>query len=224
MALSYLEWGLNWCVYNHAHHYLLIHSAVIEKNGRSLVILGPSGSGKSTLCAALVLSGWRLLSDELAILSPADGRLSAVARPMSLKNESIRVIREHFPSAPFGPILIGSRKGTVAHLRPPRESVLRVGEATVPGWFVFVNYRAGACFELRPVARGLALLQIARSAFNYGLWGRVGFEALAQAVESAECSDLEYGSVLEAIDHFNEWAAGSGVAQRTAVGEPTHAS
>jgi Hpr(Ser) kinase/phosphatase (EC 2.7.1.-) len=30
-AYPMLEWGLNWCVSMHAHHYLVIHAGVVEK-------------------------------------------------------------------------------------------------------------------------------------------------------------------------------------------------
>jgi len=30
-AFPLLEWGMNWCVSNNAHSYLIIHAAVIEK-------------------------------------------------------------------------------------------------------------------------------------------------------------------------------------------------
>ena len=56
-ALPLLEWGLNWCVTNHCHEYLIIHAAVVEKNGLALIMPGQPGSGKSTLCAALVEVG-----------------------------------------------------------------------------------------------------------------------------------------------------------------------
>jgi len=34
-AFTMIEWGLNWCVAAHAHQYLIIHAAVIEKGGRA---------------------------------------------------------------------------------------------------------------------------------------------------------------------------------------------
>ena len=49
-AFPMLEWGLNWCVSNHVNHYLIIHAAVIEKNGFAAILPAPPGSGKSTLC------------------------------------------------------------------------------------------------------------------------------------------------------------------------------
>jgi HprK-related kinase A len=61
-AFALLEWGLNWCVAGHAHHYLMLHAAVLERNGRALVLPGDPGAGKSTLTAALMLSGWRARS------------------------------------------------------------------------------------------------------------------------------------------------------------------
>ncbi len=59
ISLPLAEWGLNWCIYNYAHQFLIFHSAVVEKAGRAAILAGPSGSGKSTLCAALLTRGWR---------------------------------------------------------------------------------------------------------------------------------------------------------------------
>src|SRR3546814_15972535 len=81
-----LEWGLNWCIGAHGHQFLIIHAAVIERNGLAAILPGAPGSGKSTLTACLVHNGWRLLSDEMALVSLQDGGLTALARPISLKN------------------------------------------------------------------------------------------------------------------------------------------
>ena len=80
-----LEAGLNWCIGNLAHQYLVIHSATLERGGRALLMPAPPGSGKSTLCAALITRGWRLLSDEFALVDPATGLLVPVPRPVALK-------------------------------------------------------------------------------------------------------------------------------------------
>ena len=58
-AFAMLEWGLNWCVTNHCHQYLIVHAAAVERSGYALILPGPPGSGKSTLCAGLVNRGWR---------------------------------------------------------------------------------------------------------------------------------------------------------------------
>src|SRR3546814_3330456 len=93
-----LEWGLNWCIGLHGHRYLIIHAAAIERNGLAVILPGAPGSGKSTLTAFLVHHGWRLLSDELALVSLHDGRLTALARPIGLKNRSIDLRSEEHTS------------------------------------------------------------------------------------------------------------------------------
>ena len=97
-AFPLLEWGLNWCVATQCHQYLILHAAVLERGGRALIMPAPPGSGKSTLCAALVARGWRLFSDELALIEIGGGQIVPLPRPISLKNESIdRIISGFWP-------------------------------------------------------------------------------------------------------------------------------
>jgi HprK-related kinase A len=122
-ALPILEWGLNWCVYGFAHRFLVIHAAAVERGGSALLLPGRPGAGKSTLCAALVNAGWRLLSDELAVVDPTDGGVRALARPISLKDDSIEVVRRLVRgrcSAPAPSIPARGPSRTCGH--PPRAS------------------------------------------------------------------------------------------------------
>lgn len=78
------EWGLNWVVAQNAHQFLVIHAAVVERHGRALIFPGAPGSGKSTLCAALLSRGWRLLSDEMALISRQNGEVTPFFRVLSV--------------------------------------------------------------------------------------------------------------------------------------------
>ena len=98
-APAFMEWAMNWCISTQAHQYLMLHAAVVERHGFAAVLPAPPGSGKSTLCAALVHRGWRLLTDELGLISLQDGRIQALVRPIGLKNASIGVIRSFAPGA-----------------------------------------------------------------------------------------------------------------------------
>lgn len=191
-ALAMMEWGLNWVLTSHAHQWMLIHAAVVERDGRALVLAAEPGSGKSTLCAALVLRGWRLLSDEMAFVSLQDGRLLPIARPVSLKNESIDVIRALSADAVIGPASHDTAKGTVAHLRPPASSVARRLEQAHPAMLLFPKYAAGQTLSLLPVGRAQALMELVGHTFNYSVLGAEAFEALANMVESAPAYRLQY--------------------------------
>ncbi len=203
-AFAMLEWGMNWCIAGNAHHYLMLHAAVLERGGMALVMPGDPGAGKSTLTAALMLSGWRLLSDEIALIDREDGLLRGLARPVSLKNASIDIIRDFDAKATLGSAARDTHKGTVAHLRPTPESVSRVNEAAHPHWIVFPRWQANAPATLTPHAKASAFLHLASHAFNYSLLGPVGFRRTADLMDACTCWDFVYGRLPDAIRLFRE--------------------
>ena len=206
-AFAMMEWGMNWCIAVTAHYYLMLHAAVLERDGRALIMPGDPGAGKSTLTAALMLSGWRLLSDEIALIDRRDGLLRGLARPVSLKNASIGIIREHDPQALLGDTAHDTHKGSVAHLRPTQDSVLRVDEAARPAWIVFPRWKAGAEARLTPHSKSAAFLHLASHAFNYSVLGSLGFQRVAALMDACACWDFEYGRLEDAIQIFRELAS-----------------
>jgi len=206
-AFAFLEWGMNWCVTSYCHTWITIHSAVLEKGGRVLVLPAPPGSGKSTLCAALMLGGWRLLSDEMALLDPVSGQVTPSPRPVSLKNASIEVIGKRAPGASFGPVARDTMKGTVAHMRISSESLARADQAARPAWVVFPRFKREAALTVVQRPKASALVELASNSFNHHVHGRAGFRALASLVDDCGCHDLEYGHLDEAIAWFDRLAA-----------------
>lgn len=203
-AFAFLEWGLNWCVSSYCHNWITIHSAVLERDGRAVILPAPPGSGKSTLCAALMLDGWRLLSDEMALLDPASGLLTAFPRPVSLKNASIDLIQQRAPEAVFGPVAHDTMKGTVCHMRVSDDSIQRADEHAIPAWVVFPLYVPGSPLQLRERGKPGSLLALHRNSFNHQVHGREGFECLADLVERCEVFDLSYSALDEALACFDK--------------------
>jgi HprK-related kinase A len=216
-AFPFFEWGLNWCIANHAHRYLVIHAAVVARDGAAVVLPGAPGSGKSTLCAGLVARGWRLLSDELTLVCTRTGAVVPLPRPASLKNESIDVIRDFAPGATLGPTTVDTRKGSVAHLRAPRASVTSAGQHAQPRWIIFPQYQSGRDTELAPRPRGGSLLRVAEHAFNYSVLGVTGFRALAALIDGCDCYDFRYSDLAEAVAVFEDLARHHVASER-----PTH--
>lgn len=203
LGVALLEWGLNWCIWGQPQRYLVLHAAVVARAGRAAILPGDPGAGKSTLAAALVARGWRLLSDELALIDMERRALLALARPVSLKNESIAVMRAFAPDAQFGPAIPETRKGTISHMRPPPDSVRRVAEPAAPGWIVFPNYTPRARPEARAEPRARAFARIADQAINRTFFGADGFEALAWLVGQSDCATLTYSSLDDAVAWFD---------------------
>lgn len=205
-AFPALEWGINWCVATRAHHLLMLHAAVVERGGQAILFPAWPGHGKSTLCAALIHSGWRLLSDEFGLVRPEDGMLLPMPRLIPLKNASIDVIRQFRPEAVIGPSFPGTRKGTVAHVRPPEDSILRTHEPAQPRWLVFPRWVAGAAFTLTPMAKSEAFLMVATNSFNYEFLDKTAFRLVAEMVKNCECYSLVYSNLDEAISALDDLA------------------
>jgi HprK-related kinase A len=203
-AFAMLEWGMNWCIATRAHHYLLLHAAVLERHGKAVILPGEPGAGKSTLTAALMLSGWRLLSDEMTVIDRDDGLIAPLARPVSLKNRSIDLIRGRWPDAVFGEVARDTHKGTVSHLRPSADSVQRMAEKARAAHIVFPRWQAGAEPSLRPRSKADAFMHAASHAFNYSLLGRLGFELNAALVDACGCWDFRYADLDDALRVFED--------------------
>lgn len=203
-AVPIFEWGLNWCIANYAHQYLIVHSAVVERNGVSIIFPAPPGSGKSTLCAGLVSKGWRLLSDEMALLDRKTLQLVPVPRPVSLKNRSIDVIREYAPDMYVGSSTEGTTKGTIAHMAVPESSIERQNEAVNPRLVVFPKYTMDAAPELTLMPKPLAGIRLIENCFNYHVLGEQGFNMVTDLVSTCDSYEFSYSQLDDALQIFNQ--------------------
>jgi HprK-related kinase A len=199
LGLPMLESGLNWLVWTATARFLLVHAAVLERDGSAVVLPGPSGVGKSTLCAALVARGWRLLSDEVAMIRPQDGLLQPYPRPISLKNESIEMIAGLMPDAHFSRRFNGTTKGTVAFMRAPPQAIARADVTARPGVVLFPKYAAQAPVALAPLEKAQAFMRLVDHSSNYLTLLQSGFDTLASLVEACDHYALTYGALDEAV-------------------------
>lgn len=202
-AYPMFEWGLNWCIANHCHRFLMLHAAVLERGCEAVILPGPPGAGKSTLTAALASRGWRLLSDEMALIVPSSLDLVPVPRPISLKNQSIELIRRFAPDALVGPVWPDTRKGDIAHVRASAESIARAHEAATPRWIVFPRYEQGVEASLEPLSKARTVARLAGNAFNMSRLGGHGFDCLVAVVDACECHQFRYSRLDDAVAAFD---------------------
>lgn len=203
-AMPLFEWGLNWIIAMTAHQNLMLHSAVLEYKNTGYIFPAMPGSGKSTLCAALSYSGWRLLSDEFGLLSHSTGELLPMPRAIGLKNESIEVIKEYLPQAFVGPSFYKTRKGTVAHVAAPAESIQKQNIPAKPGFIIFPRYSESQACKLVKIPASTAFTRLSNNSFNYKISRRQGFTTLSHLIQNCQCYSLEYHSFEQAIDALSQ--------------------
>jgi len=199
LGVPILEGGLNWFISLYTNRFLLLHAAVVERDGMAVVMPGRTGVGKSTLCAALLGRGWRLLSDEFTMVRPKDGRVQPHPRPISLKNSSIGVIERRIPEARFSKRYEGTAKGTLAYMRAPPVAIEKAEQTARPVLVVFPRYEPGARAELIPLDKAQAFMHLIGQSSNYYTMLGTGFETLATFVEACDHYALSYPTLDEAI-------------------------
>jgi hypothetical protein len=140
----------------------------------------------------------------MTMIDRDDGLIVPLARPVSLKNRSIDIVRAFDSTAVFGEVAHDTHKGTVSHLRPSADSVRRMEEKGRAAHIVFPRWKSGAETSLRPRPKADAFMHNASHAFNYSLLGRLGFELNAALIDACSCWDFEYSQLDHALRAFED--------------------
>ena len=211
-ALGWVVWDVNRAAVEAGADHLLFHSGAIEADGAGILLPGASGSGKSTLTAGLVRAGLGYLTDELAALDMASGRLLPYPKPITVKPGSFAVLSDIGPDACLAS---GSRHWT------GREWQVAVGEGTgraigrpsVPGFVIVPHFDAGADTTLTPLSDTQAFFALAVNAVNLVDHGSAGTSALGGLARGCRCFSLTFSDLDEACRLVLELvAAGTGMA------------
>ena len=196
-AHAFLEWGMNWCVASTEANWLIVHSAILAKDDKAIMFPAPPGSGKSTLTAHLALKGWRLLSDEMTIIELNTRTAIPFVRPISLKNNSIDLVKQWFPEAIMSEVAIDTQKGDVAHVKPSIESVnAGTQKAEIVG-VVFPKYNAEKQLEIFELAQTDTFMQLASNSFNYNVIGAEAFSTIGKIVDECPGFEIQYNDLAE---------------------------
>ena len=191
------EMGMNLQMALGQRRFLLLHAASVEKDGRALLMTGHSGAGKSTLAALLGERGWRFMGDEFALLGLDDGLLHPFPRAVSLKNEAAGLFEGVDPDR-LGPVLEGTPKGRIRHLRPNPEAVARMGEPARPAMILFPRFGRDLEPAVREVGAAEAFMRLTQASTNYVVLGERGFGALTGLVGTLPSKAIDYAETVQA--------------------------
>jgi HprK-related kinase A len=144
------------------------------------------------------LSGWRILSDEHAMIPPNTTEVVPLCRPVSLKNESIEVIKSFSSNAVFGPVSKETHKGVVVHMKADIQADSHDPKHLQARAMIFPRYSRDDPQRLSLRRKTDSFILAAYHSFNYSLLCETGFEAMKTLIENVDCYDLVY--------HDLDWA------------------
>ncbi|WP_371192516.1 HprK-related kinase A [Glaciecola sp. SC05] len=200
-AFAMLEWGMNWTVAAHELQYVIIHSAVLERDGKAIIFPAPPGSGKSTLTAHLANNGWRLLSDEMALVLPHSDTVIPFVRPICLKNQSIALAKTWFPDLIYSSIAKDTHKGDVIHMAPSQEALQQASKPAQIVGIVYPKYDPSAELDIYQLNMRESFMQLVENAFNFTAIGQDSFETVTDLIEKVAVFEICYNNLHE-VDVF----------------------
>jgi hypothetical protein len=194
-ALGHLEGRVDTLAVAGCGRVLLIHADVVAGVGRGVFLSGPSAAGKSTLVAALALSGFACLSDELAAVEGAPAAAPHYPKAIGLKEGGWRAGGALRPAGPADP---GHAAGRRRPSLPRRAGAPSRRTRAHPACH-YPPPGVACPAELSPVDRGCALAELARHSPDLPRLGPPGLVLLARLVEGAGRFALAYADLPGAV-------------------------
>jgi hypothetical protein len=140
-ALASVEYGAVAALHEPDSGVVALHAALLSRKSRGVLVVGPKEAGKSTLACALWASGWRLHSDDNALIE-AGARARGIPRRVSLRATSRGQLgSEIWDRILHRPGTIQTRTGILFH---PGASTTPVTPRTVPVTDILFLARRGA--------------------------------------------------------------------------------
>jgi hypothetical protein len=139
------------------------------------------------------------MGDEFALLDLRSGALHPFPRPVSLKNESIELLRGRVSADRFGPEMAGTPKGRIRHLVPNEEAIRRMAEPAPPALILFPRFAGDCGLAIRNVGPAEAFMRLTQASTNYVTLGERGFDALLRLVRGVPALALDFSGSDEAL-------------------------
>jgi hypothetical protein len=166
---------------------LFLHAAALERNRCAVLLVAPSGTGKSTTAWALIKSGFRYLSDELAPIALSTLQVHPYPHALCLKWE---------PPAPFSLPSETLRTSYTLHVPVDcfRDQVCDEGAPLAAIFFLRYDPQIGAP-QANPISRAEAAARIYSNALNLLAHPRYGLDAALEVVQQSRCFELFTGDL-----------------------------
>lgn len=204
--LSKTIFNLQWLIHREAlsgiTDYIRIHAGCGEWDGNRFLVVGDKGVGKTTLMVSLLLSGFRIIGDELTLVR--EGKAMPFPRRFHIKEESTRLLpkmKTLFESLPYNMTYYAQKMYSFA----PQDAGYdwKIDEGEVRAIFYLVPNHGGesrieACPKFMMVNRVMPMSFLSETADHLKI------NQLCSMIDRADCYVLYVGDLGGAVSALQE--------------------
>ncbi len=184
-----------------SHTYFNVHAAALVKNEIGFLFPGSQHCGKTTLTLELIKNGYKLLSDDLAIIDRKTLEVVPFPRALNIREKSLPLL------SGFEQYLVSKREFIIADEKRWFLDLKEFsGTPFVPNVIVFPQLEPGKTASLKPFSKTMAILELIRQHMAPYLPHLPrpddisNFEVCSRLVEKASVYTLTVGDVDDTID------------------------
>ncbi len=183
-----------------------IHAGAVEHHGCATLFSGCSGSGKTTLALSLLQRGFRLLSDELAIVEPSTQRILPYRRSLHVRPET----RELIPGLrlvhrPSEIVVRGAWTLTPDVLEEALPGCLAPAARLTSVLLLEGIPDAQSPSILTPIPPAVAALELLRATWAASVDFDAGLGRMTRLLEGVSCARLRIGELEATTDAVATW-------------------
>ena len=188
-----------------------IHAGAVESDGGATLLSGRSGAGKTTLVLNLLQRGFRLLSDELAIVEPSTQRILPYRRSLHIRPGTPELIPAlRLVERPSPMLVNGAWTLTPAMLEEALPDCLAPPARLTSVLLLGGTPDAESPPALTPVPPAVAALELLRATWAASVDFEAGLRRVSRLLEGVSCARLRIGELEATTDLVGTWLEASG--------------
>ncbi|HEX9667460.1 MAG TPA: hypothetical protein VGA95_13015 [Thermodesulfobacteriota bacterium] len=185
--------------------HLILHSALVIRNGIALVLPGPRKSGKSTLVISLLKHGFKYYSDDITAINLKSLRATGFPRAIMIRDNTLSLFPSLKPEITcYGYKLYNGHKSKKIHLGIPSKKVLAPLNKSFPiSSIIFPKYSSNGNTFISDIKNSSAVLNLMGCTLNQNRFVDSGFKTAASIVRNIKCYSLQIKDLSKACEIIN---------------------
>ena len=182
--------------------HLVLHSALVIKNGAALVLPGHRKSGKSTLVISLLKHGFKYYSDEIAAINSESLRATGFPRVLTIRENTLSLFPSLKPEINcYSLKLNNGHNSAKVNLGIPSKRVLAPLSKSFPiSSIIFPKYSSNGNSSMSDMKNSTAVLNLMGNTLNQGSFVDKGFKAASSVVRNIKCYSLQVKDLSKACE------------------------